>query len=64
MAVDPKITPIGPGAGTPTPLFSTRVRGGQYDAARDGQRFLINAGSGEVSLPISVALDWAKALGR
>ena len=64
MAVDLKPTVTGLAPPTPTPLFSARIRGSQYDAASDEQRFLINAGTGNGSLPITVALDWAKALER
>jgi hypothetical protein len=64
MAVDLKPTPTGLAPATPTLLFAARVRSSQYDAAPDGERFLINMGTGNASLPITVALDWAKALDR
>ena len=64
MAVDLAPTKAGLAPATPTLLFTTRVRGSQYDAASDGARFLINTGTGVTSLPITVALEWAKALDR
>jgi eukaryotic-like serine/threonine-protein kinase len=51
-------------AGVPTPLFTVRARGGQYEPSADGTRFLINVGSGTAALPITVALNWMRALGR
>jgi len=45
-------------AGVPSPLFTIRARGGQYEPSADGQRFLINAGSGSAALPITVAMNW------
>ena len=49
--------------GIPTPLFSVRARGSQYDT-KDGQRFLVNVGTGGGSLPITVDLNWAARLPR
>jgi Tol biopolymer transport system component/tRNA A-37 threonylcarbamoyl transferase component Bud32 len=48
-----------------TPLFTVRVlRGNHYDVTADGQRFLVNVGSGAAALPITVALNWAQGLER
>ena len=47
----------------PTPLFSVRARGSQ-DHTKDGQRFLVNVGTGGGSLPITVDLNWAARLPR
>jgi Tol biopolymer transport system component len=49
--------------GVPTPLFSVRARGSQYDT-KDGQRFLINVESGSGSLPITIDLNWTTRLRR
>ena len=49
--------------GTPVRLFETHVAGPQFDSSRqymvskDGQRFLIDTAK-EVSLPITVVLNW------
>jgi eukaryotic-like serine/threonine-protein kinase len=51
-------------AGTPVPLFNVRARGGQYEPSVDGQRFLVNAGSGTAALPITVSTNWARTLVR
>jgi hypothetical protein len=52
-------------AGTPTPLFTTRVGGAvsapfkqQYDVSPDGQRFLMNTVTDEAAAPITVILNW------
>ena len=45
----------------PTPLFSVRAQRGPYDT-KDGQRFLVNVGTGGGSLPITVDLNWAARL--
>jgi Tol biopolymer transport system component len=45
-------------AGVPSPLFRIRARGGQYEPSADGQRFLVNAGSGTAALPVTVAMNW------
>lgn len=45
-------------AGNPTPLFTVRP-GTSFSAARDGQRFLLNAPTeGDAVLPITVVLNW------
>jgi hypothetical protein len=50
--------------GVPTPLFTVRARGGQYQPSIDGTRFLVNAGSGASALPITVWTNWIRALGK
>jgi Tol biopolymer transport system component len=52
-------------AGTPTPLFQTRVSRGivsldgqQYVVAQNGQRFLINTLAPDTTTPITVILNW------
>jgi serine/threonine protein kinase len=52
-------------AGTPIPLFDTRVGGAvlgvnkqQYMVSSDGQRFLMNAFTEEAASPITVILNW------
>jgi Tol biopolymer transport system component len=58
-------------AGTPEPLFQTRIFGlapvqyysQQYDVTPDGQRFLINVDVADVNAaPLTVVLDWTAAL--
>jgi hypothetical protein len=53
--------------GTPTPLFPTRIAGGQlpttfkqqYDVSKDGQRFLVNTlPGGDTPAPITLVLNW------
>ena len=59
-------------AGTPVPLFSTRVGGAvqgsnrqQYVVARDGQRFLMNTLAEEANAsPITVILNWHPERGK
>ena len=55
-------------AGTPKPLFQTRlVPGGirQYDVTRDGKRFLLNVPSPDSGdEPITVIVNWPKLLER
>ncbi len=50
--------------GVPTPLFTVRARGGQFQPSIDGTRFLINVGSGAAALPITVWTNWTRALAR
>ena len=50
--------------GVPTPLFTVRARGGQYQPSIDGTRFLVNTGSGAAALPITVWTNWTHALAR
>ena len=52
-------------AGTPVPLFLTRVGGAQqanslaqYVPAPDGQRFLRNTVADELASPVTVILNW------
>ena len=49
--------------GIPTPLFSVRARGSQYDT-KDGKRFLVNVEGRSAPLPITVDLNWAANLPR
>jgi WD40-like Beta Propeller Repeat len=66
MAVS--VTPGAPGAkfvqGTPQPLFQTRMRPTyapwpvNYDATRDGQRFLMNAVRPDTGPTISIVVNW------
>jgi eukaryotic-like serine/threonine-protein kinase len=51
-------------AGVPSALFTIRARGGQYEPSADGQRFLVNAGSGSAALPITVAMNWVRGSTR
>jgi len=46
------------------PLFQTRLMGEsfRYDVAKDGQRFLVNAGLKEELSPITLVTDWTKEL--
>ena len=50
--------------GIPKLLFPLSARGSQYHPTRDGQRFLINTGSGASVLPITVTVNWPGALKR
>ena len=59
----------GPSFGIPKPLFQTRVPAGvtatrtHYVLSRDGQRFLVNAQSGDATPnPITVVLNWTAGL--
>jgi serine/threonine protein kinase len=52
-------------AGSPIPLFTTRVGGAlafpfrqQYDVSSDGRRFLMNTVTAENAAPITVILNW------
>ena len=45
-------------------LFSVVARAGQFEPSRDGQRFLVNVGSGNAALPITIALDWRRMMSR
>ena len=51
-------------AGIPKLLFPVSAKGSQYHPTRDGQRFLINTGSGASALPITVTVNWPSALTR
>jgi eukaryotic-like serine/threonine-protein kinase len=51
-------------AGIPKMLFPVSAKSSQYHPARDGQRFLINTGSGASALPITVTVNWPSALTR
>ena len=60
-------------AGTPAPLFQTRIFGvgpavnysHQYDVTADGQRFLLNVDLSEATAgPITVVLNWLAGLRR
>ena len=53
-------------AGTPTALFKMdTIIEGDYEAAGDGQRFLINSSvAGAQSSPFTVVLNWTKDLKR
>ena len=51
-------------AGIPKLLFPVTAKGSQYHPTRDGQRFLINTGSGASALPITVTVNWPSALTR
>ena len=51
-------------AGIPKLLFPVSARGSHYHPTRDGQRFLINTGSGASALPITVTVNWPSALAR
>ena len=53
-------------AGSPTSLFKIdSIIEGDYEAAADGQRFLINSSvTGAQSLPFTVVLNWTKDLKR
>jgi hypothetical protein len=50
--------------GIPQPLFNIVARAGQYEPARDGERFLVNAGSGTAALPITISTNWLSGLNR
>ena len=43
-------------------LFNVVARAGQVEPSRDGQRFLVNVGSGNAALPITIALDWRRII--
>ena len=45
-------------------LFNVVARAGQVEPSRDGQRFLVNVGSGTAALPITIALDWRRMMSR
>ncbi len=49
--------------GVPTPLFSVRARGSQFDT-KGGQRFLVNVESRNAALPVTVDLNWTTRLRR
>jgi len=57
-------------AGIPAPLFDVRVSGltdvrTHYAVSADGQRFLVNTPTEDRSAsPITVVVNWSKALGR
>ena len=51
-------------AGIPKLLFPVSAKISQYHPTRDGQRFLINTGSGASALPITVTVNWPSALTR
>ena len=51
-------------AGVAERLFNVVARAGQVEPSRDGQRFLVNVGSGNAALPITIALDWARMMSR
>ena len=51
-------------AGVPKLLFPVTAKSSQYHPTRDGQRFLINTGSGASALPITVTVNWPSALTR
>jgi hypothetical protein len=50
--------------GSPVPLFTivpiggARVRAAQYDAAPDGQRFIVNIAQRSADDPLSVIIHW------
>ncbi len=49
-------------AGIPKLLFPVSAKGSQYHPSHDGQRFLINTGTDPSALPITVTVNWPKAL--
>ena len=51
-------------AGIPKLLFPVSAKFNQYHPTRDGERFLINTGSGASALPITVTVNWPSALAR
>ncbi len=51
-------------AETPTPLFHIDSPRSEYEVAADGQRFLVNTGSGTTNLPVTVAVNWTADLRR
>jgi serine/threonine protein kinase/Tol biopolymer transport system component len=52
-------------AGTPTALFKIENRNGlDFDAARDGQRFVLNTRAGAPSAPLTVITGWAAIVKR
>jgi hypothetical protein len=51
-------------AGVAQRLFNVVARAGQVEPSRDGQRFLINVGSGNAALPITIAMDWRRMMSR
>ena len=51
-------------AGIPKLLFPVSAKGSQSQSSRDGQRFLINTGSGASALRITVTVNWPSALMR
>jgi dipeptidyl aminopeptidase/acylaminoacyl peptidase len=48
--------------GAPRPLFSVQAQHGRYEVSDDGQRFLVNHGSGPTS--VTVVVDWPAVLKR
>jgi serine/threonine protein kinase len=62
---NPASAGLSPDAGTPAPLFQTRISNGivtldghQYVVAQNGQRFLINTLPPDTTTPITVILNW------
>jgi len=68
MSVDVTLSPSFR-AGTPKALFQAPIFGGgatilqhRWDLTPDGQRFLINTSSTDVSSPIAVVVNWQAML--
>ena len=51
-------------ADIPKLLFPLGAKTSQYHPSHDGQRFLINTGTDASALPITVTVNWPKALTR
>jgi hypothetical protein len=55
-------------AGTPQPLFATRMNptpGTQFDVPRDGQRFIVSVPvEAEGASPLTLVLNWPALLQR
>jgi hypothetical protein len=50
--------------GNPTALFHTDSPLAEYDVAADGRRFLVNTGSTNQSIPVTVVTNWLAGLNR
>ena len=50
--------------GTPTSLFHIDSPLAEYDVAPDGRRLLVNTGSANQSIPVTVVMNWLAALNR
>ena len=53
-------------AGTPRPLFRTRISGfgHTYDVNEDGTRFLVNTGAQDNPTPLTLVVNWTAELGK
>ena len=48
--------------GTPTPLFHVESPRAEYEVTADGRRLLVNTGSANQGIPVTVVLNWLAVL--